>query len=70
MNTTQTTVTIASAITADDLLTALANVKRENRSTSLGVCGIRILREAADLCGVDSVDMGKRSCIKAIIENF
>ena len=31
---------------------------------------IRVLREAADLCGVDSVDMTKRQAIVAILNTF
>lgn len=61
---------IANATSADDLLTALAAIAPERRYDALAVCGIRILREAADLCGEDSVDMGKRAAIKAIVNNF
>lgn len=58
------------ARTPDDLLTALSYIKLENRSLALSGRGIKILRETADLCGVDAVDLGKKSCIIAIIENF
>lgn len=61
---------IATATTADDLLTALASIAPEHRYTALSVCGVKILRAAADLCGVDSVDMPKRACILAIVRNF
>jgi hypothetical protein len=62
--------TIDQARTGDDLLTALASVKPENRSLALAARGVKILREAADLCGTDAVDMTKRACIAAINENF
>lgn len=63
--------TIQEATTADELLTALASVKPEYRTLALGARGIKILREAADLCGVADADtLGKRSAINAIIENF
>lgn len=61
---------IASATTGDELLTALASITPDRRYDALSVCGIKILRAAADLCGIDSVDMGKRSAISAIIQNF
>jgi hypothetical protein len=61
---------IDTATSADELLSALASVQRQHRATALGVCGLRILREAADLCGIDSADMGKRTCITAILGNF
>lgn len=57
-------------MTGDDLLTVLAGIKPENRTMALGAYGIRILREAADLCGEDSTGMGKRSAITAIVQNF
>jgi hypothetical protein len=62
--------TIDTATTADELLTALAGIPVERRSTALAGRGVKILRAAADLCGVDSVDMGKRSAISAIVSNF
>ena len=62
--------TIDTAMTGDDLLTALAGIKPEYRHLTLGCCGLRILREAADLCGEDSADMGKRAAITAILDNF
>lgn len=63
--------TIDQAVTADDLLTALASIKPENRSLALGARGLTILREAADICGVsDAGTLGKRSAVNAIIENF
>jgi hypothetical protein len=61
---------IANATTGDDLLTALAAIAPDKRYMALSVCGIRILREAADLCGEDSTDMTKRAAIKAIVNNF
>lgn len=64
------TLTIASATTADDLLTALASIAPERRYDALSVCGLNILRAATDLCGIDSDGMGKRAAILAITENF
>lgn len=64
------TPTIDSATNAHELLTALASIKPENRSLALSGRGVRILAEAADLCGVDTEGMGKRSLIKAIVNNF
>jgi CO/xanthine dehydrogenase Mo-binding subunit len=62
---------IDTATNADELLTALANVAREHRYTALAVCGIKILREAADLCGVGDADaLTKRQALMAIVENF
>lgn len=58
------------AITGDDLLSALATIAPDNRYRALEVMGIKILRQAADLCGIDSEDMTKRQAIMAIIENF
>jgi hypothetical protein len=68
--TSQPAITIDTATSADELLTALASIKPEYRSLALGGRGLKILRAAADLCGVDSAAMGKASCIHAIIENF
>ena len=62
--------TIMTAITGDDLLTALASIAPEKRSQALSACGLTILREAADLCGVESSALGKRGAVNAIIENF
>jgi hypothetical protein len=62
---------IASAVTADDLLTALAPIAPDDRALALAVCGPKILREAADLVGAGDADtMTKRAAIAAIIENF
>jgi hypothetical protein len=58
------------AITGDDLLTALADITPDNRYRALEGMGVRILREAADLCGVDSEGMTKRQAIMAIVTNF
>jgi hypothetical protein len=58
------------AQTGDDLLSALAGIKPDNRYRALEAMGVRILRDAADLCGIDSEGMGKRAAIMAIIENF
>ena len=62
--------TVASAASADDLLTALTAIAPDRRYDALSVCGVKILRAAADLCGEDSVGMGKRAAIKAIVNNF
>jgi hypothetical protein len=62
---------VTEILTADDLLTALAAVAPEYRASNLGLCGVPILREAADLCGVgDAETLSKRAAIKAITENF
>jgi len=61
---------IANATTGDDLLTALAAIPTDQRSDALAACGVKVLREAADLCGEDSTDMTKRAAIKAIVNNF
>jgi hypothetical protein len=61
---------IANAANADELLTALAAIAPEHRYNALAVCGVKILRDAADLCGVDSDGMSKRAAIIAIINNF
>jgi len=58
------------AETGDDLLTAVSVIAPENRYRALQMRSVRILREAADLCGVDSTDMRKTDAIMAIIENF
>lgn len=54
----------------DDLLTLLASVRPECRADHLAKYGTKMLRAAADLCGVDSVDMGRRAAISAILDNF
>jgi hypothetical protein len=61
---------VDNADTADELLDGLAAIKREYRAAVLTGRGIKILREAADLCGIDSTDVGKKSAIAAIIGNF
>lgn len=62
---------IARAADADELLTALAAIAPDNRYTALSVCGPKILREAADLCGVgDAESLTKRQAIAAIVANF
>lgn len=63
-------VTIDSARNADELLTALAAIAPENRYRALSGRGVKILRSAADLCGVDAVDLTKSQAITAILENF
>jgi hypothetical protein len=62
--------TIDSATTGDDLLTAVASIAPDNRELALSGRGVKILRQAADLCGIDSEDMTKRQAIRAIIDNF
>ena len=61
---------IDEARNADELLTALATIKPDNRYLSLSARGLPILREAADLCGIDATDLTKRQAIEAILENF
>ena len=58
------------AITGDDLLSALATIAPANRYRALEAMGVTILREAADLCGVDAVVLSKRQAIKGILDNF
>jgi hypothetical protein len=62
--------TIDQAVTADDLLTALAGIPQDMRETALAGRSVRILRAAADLCGADSEGLGKRGAIRAILANF
>lgn len=62
--------TIETAVTADDLLTALAAIAPQDRIAALSVRSVKILRSAADLCGVDAEDLTKKQAIRAIIENF
>jgi hypothetical protein len=58
-------------ITADDALTVLARLQPEDWAAQLTTLPLRLLREMADLCGVGAADtLGKRSAIKAIVENF
>jgi hypothetical protein len=61
---------IIAARTADDLLTALATIDQDNRERALSIRNVTILREAADLCGVDAVELTKRQAITAIVQNF
>jgi len=61
---------IDSAVTADDLLTALKSIPVHARTVALSGRGVKILREAADLCLVDSADMTKAEAIAAIVDNF
>jgi hypothetical protein len=62
------------ARTPDDLLTALHGIAPQYRETALlsrrGVAWDRLLRAAADLCGVDSEGMGRRDAALAIMTNF
>lgn len=66
--------TIDQARTADDLLTALYSVPVERRTMALqgrsGAAWLRMLRLAADLCGVDAVGMTRKQAIDAIVANF
>lgn len=57
--------------TGDDLLTYLHSIPSSARTIAhlMPFTG-KVLREAADLCGVDSVEMTKREAITAILENF
>jgi len=57
--------------TGDDLLTWLFSASPEEKTIKcMSMFTTSILRDAADLCGVDSVDMTKRQAITAILENF
>jgi len=60
----------APARTGDDLLTALYRLPEGERESALAAYGLRILREAADLCGVDAETLTKRQAIAAILGNF
>jgi hypothetical protein len=66
--------TIDRARTGDDLLSALAGIPRDSRSTALGArrgaAWLRIMREAVDLCGTDSTGYTYRDCIQALLEGF
>lgn len=62
--------TVDRAVTGDDLLTAVATIAPDDRERALSARGPAILREAADLCGIDSAGMTKRQAIKAILANF
>lgn len=53
-----------------DILTAIAAIDPAERRTALAIYPGILLRDAADLCGVDSVDMTKKQAISAIIDNF
>lgn len=58
-------------VTADDLLTLLASLNRDNWYYALSARGTKILREAADLCGAGDADtLSRKQAINAIIENF
>lgn len=57
--------------TGDDLLSKLAEISPENRVTWLKLFPVRLLREAADLCGESDTEfMCKKSAILAIVTNF
>lgn len=63
------------AANADELLTALAKIRPEQRETALnshtGMTWLRMLREAADLQGASYADtMTQREAVTAILENF
>jgi hypothetical protein len=63
--------TLAGAANADDFLAVLAGIAPDNRYMALSCCGVKILREVADLCGVSYADtLTKRATIAAILENF
>ena len=70
----QSPLTMDDATTADDVLTVLYGVKPELRELALygrnGAAWTRLLRAAADLCGVDAVGMTRRAAVAAILENF
>jgi hypothetical protein len=66
--------TIDQATSPDDLLTALASVPVDRRTTALqgrsGRAWLRLLQGAADLCGVDAVGLTRKQAIDAILGNF
>jgi hypothetical protein len=68
--TTPRPLTIDTARNADELLTALALIAPEHRPTALAGRALSLLRETADLCGVDAVELTKRQAIAAIVANF
>lgn len=56
-----------------DVLTVLYAYRNQNfdvRHNVLQQYRTKILREAADLCGVDATDMPRRAAILAILNNF
>ena len=59
-------------MTGDEVLTTVANMDSDYRliSVLLGMFSRKELREAADLCGVDSVELSARRCAVAILENM
>lgn len=68
---TSTQITLDDTCTADELLTALSHITPGiNRFLALVTRSLPVLREAADLCGVDATDLTKRQAITAIEENF
>jgi hypothetical protein len=56
--------------TGDDLLSTLPDVDQDSRAEHLAGYSIRLLRDAADLCGVDIAGLGRAGLIKSILENF
>lgn len=56
--------------TGDDLLTRVTAIDPSKRQAYLRNFGRKLLREAADLCGVDAETMTARQCIAAISANF
>lgn len=57
-------------MTGDDFLTKLAKLPLSSREEWLKALSLRTLREMADLCGIDSIDMSRKDAITAISENF
>lgn len=64
-------VTMADASTGDDVLTVLFSIKRAAcRPAALRTVPTDLLREAADLCLVDTTGMGRERLIRAVLDNF
>jgi|SRR5581483_1921849 len=62
---------LARAATGEDLLQALASIPPEDRQAALLACRPRILRQAADLCGIGDAELlAKKAAVKGILANF
>lgn len=55
---------------ADDALTMLCARPVARRRAWLGTLPVKLLREMADLCGVDAECLTKGEAISAILDNF
>ena len=75
MNATEVTgLTMDDVTTADDLLTVLHGIPVSGWADALqsrrGAAWTRLLRGAADLCGVDSEGMTRLQAVRAIVAEF